>query len=519
MAGCGGNGTEPCGSRAGLVVDDGGGADVASALGSTLRPVQAAGSISSAADAPLPLVEAAPRWRLSRRVFGGFVAMGDAVVLAAVTLLLWKVARVPLVPGVAVVAGFLTLAWLDEHYGPHGTVVPFAATLATWLMTVAAAGGVFLLLDAALGIDAAGWSGLAIWAIGAGVAVLAWRWWMGRRAVAWRRQGHLLLRLAVLAGADWLHSGLGALRGACARDGEARGVVLAGLHEHGDSAIPPGRERWPHLWAEVAAGRVDGVVVALPWSAPDEVAQACRALRGLAVDVWLLPPPDETAALLQGEEVLPGVTLLAVDRRPLADWRGVAKRAEDILLGVSLLVLFAPTLAVVALVVALDSRGPILLRQRRFGYGNAPFEVYKFRTMHHDRGDASGAAATLPGDSRVTRSGRFLRASSLDELPQLFNVLKGEMSLVGPRPHPVGMHIEGRLYHLVAPDYAARHRMKPGITGLAQISGFRGLVDTPEKAHGRLECDLRYIRQWSIAMDLRILWRTVFKGFFGSGAF
>ncbi len=486
------------------------------AHGGELRATAGAAA-GGVAEAPLPLVDAPPRWRLSRRVFGGLVAVGDALVLAAATLVLWKVARVPAVPGLAGVAGFLTLAWVGEHYAPRGTVVRPVATLGAWLLAVAGA-AVVLLLGTVFGADAV-WSGLAAWAIGAGLAVLAWRALLGRRAAAWRRQGHLVVRLAVLAAPDWLHPGLGALRGACARHGEALGVVLAGLHAQGDGALPAGRARWPHLWAEVAAGRVDGVVVALPWSAPEAVAEACRALRGLAVDVWLLPPPDETASLLDGDAVLPGVTLLPVARRPLADWRGVAKRAEDLLLGAVLLVLFAPTMAVVALVVALDSRGPILLRQRRFGYGNAPFDVYKFRTMHHDRGDASGAAATVKGDARVTRSGRFLRASSLDELPQLFNVLKGEMSLVGPRPHPVGMHVQGRLYHLVAPDYPARHRMKPGITGLAQVSGFRGLVDTPEKAHGRLECDLRYIRQWSVAMDLRILWRTVFKGFFGSGAF
>ena len=244
----------------------------------------------------------------------------------------------------------------------------------------------------------------------------------------------------------------------------------------------------------------------------------CRAFRALPVDVWLAAPAGSPAEQA-GNELLPGLRLLLVDRAPLSGWRGVLKRLEDMVLGMLLLALFSPVMLFVGLLVALDSPGPVLLRQRRFGYGNATFDVFKFRTMYHDQGDTTGAKATKPGDRRVTRIGRLLRASSLDELPQLFNVLRGDMSLVGPRPHPVEMHVDGRMYHLVVPDYPLRHRMKPGITGLAQINGFRGLVDTEAKAFGRIELDLRYIREWTVGMDLRILTQTVFKGFFGSGAF
>ena len=129
------------------------------------------------------------------------------------------------------------------------------------------------------------------------------------------------------------------------------------------------------------------------------------------------------------------------------------------------------------------------------------------------------ARATVPGDQRVTRVGRLLRASSIDELPQLFNVLKGEMSLVGPRPHPVEIRVLGVYYYDAVPGYRDRHRMKPGITGLAQVNGYRGLVDTLEKAEGRLAWDLAYVERWSLGMDMRILGRTLVKGFFGPGAF
>lgn len=205
--------------------------------------------------------------------------------------------------------------------------------------------------------------------------------------------------------------------------------------------------------------------------------------------------------------------------RPLAGRRAVAKRAEDLVLASLPLVLLSSVMLVAAVLVASTSRGPVMLRQRRFGYGDVPFMIFKFRTMYDDKGDRTGARATVPGDQRVTRVGRFLRASSIDELPQLFNVLKGEMSLVGPRPHPVEMRVLGVYYYDAVPGYRDRHRMKPGITGLAQVNGYRGLVDTLEKAEGRLAWDLAYVERWSLGMDIRILGRTLVKGFFGPGAF
>lgn len=464
---------------------------------------------AAGAEAPLPLVDAPPRARVSRRLFGGIVLLGDVVVLAAVTLM-GVVALAPLLVALAGGVAFLLMAWVGGHYGPRDSV----ASLVSVLSLGAAATMAAAVLQVAMGTDAASWNGFAVWASAGGAGLLAWRLWLGHCAAVLRLRGELATNLAILG-----DCGVDALQAAVSRDGTAAGVAIFGRHAADASAAPPGRARWPGLWADVAAGHVDGVVIALPWTQGPAMARACQAVRGLAVDVWLVPPPDDPAALLAGEEVLPGVVLLAAERRPLGDWRGVVKRIEDVVLGILLLFLFAAPMVLVALVVAVDSRGPVLLRQRRFGYGNAAFDVFKFRTMYHNLGDASGARATLPGDRRVTRVGRFLRASSLDELPQLFNVLKGDMSLVGPRPHPIDMNIQNRLYHLVAPDYAARHRMKPGITGLAQISGYRGLVDTPEKAHGRLAYDLQYIRNWSVRGDLLILWRTLFKGFFGSGAF
>jgi polysaccharide biosynthesis protein PslA len=185
------------------------------------------------------------------------------------------------------------------------------------------------------------------------------------------------------------------------------------------------------------------------------------------------------------------------------------KWLEDKLIGALLLVFLAPTLAIIAVLIKLDSRGPVFFAQDRFGFNNSVIRVFKFRTMYIHRGDRSGAARTVPNDPRVTRVGRFLRQWSLDELPQLVNVLRGEMSLVGPRPHAIGMRVGDRLYHEAIPGYPHRHRVKPGLTGWAQVNGFRGEVDTLEKARGRVDCDLHYIENWSLWLDLRIILMTV----------
>ena len=166
-------------------------------------------------------------------------------------------------------------------------------------------------------------------------------------------------------------------------------------------------------------------------------------------------------------------------------------------------------MTIVALLIKLDSPGPVLFAQERFGLDNGVIRVFKFRTMYADRGDQSGAQRTVQDDPRVTRIGRILRLLSLDELPQLVNVLRGDMSLVGPRPHAIAMKAGGRLYCDAVERYLHRHRVKPGITGWAQVNGLRGEIDTVEKAQNRVAHDLYYIEHWSPWLDLKILLKTV----------
>ncbi|HET6183247.1 MAG TPA: exopolysaccharide biosynthesis polyprenyl glycosylphosphotransferase [Acetobacteraceae bacterium] len=194
----------------------------------------------------------------------------------------------------------------------------------------------------------------------------------------------------------------------------------------------------------------------------------------------------------------------------LRGWREALKRAEDIALALALLALLWPLMLIVAAWIKLDSPGPVLFRQRRIGLCGREFAVFKFRTMHvADERHAGALTQAVRDDPRVTRAGRFLRRTSFDELPQLFNVLRKEMSVVGPRPHAPGTCAGGRRFEEVVPFYAARHRVRPGMTGLAQVRGWRGETDTAEKIIRRVTSDLEYIRCWSPWLDITLLGRTL----------
>jgi len=196
----------------------------------------------------------------------------------------------------------------------------------------------------------------------------------------------------------------------------------------------------------------------------------------------------------------------------------VAKRLVDIVGAAFGLLALAPLLIGIAIAIKLTSPGPVFFRQKRYGYHNRRFSIFKFRTMHTHLGDSSGTNQTTSNDPRVTKLGRILRKTSLDELPQLINVLKGDMSLVGPRPHVPGMLAGGMLYEQLLPYYFQRHHMRPGITGLAQVNGYRGSTTAPLSAIERLESDLQYIQRWSLWFDIRIIVRTIVQECFsGSG--
>ncbi|WP_051362122.1 exopolysaccharide biosynthesis polyprenyl glycosylphosphotransferase [Solimonas soli] len=267
--------------------------------------------------------------------------------------------------------------------------------------------------------------------------------------------------------------------------------------------------------------RVDLVLIALPDHAETRILELLGQLKSLSVSVALSPCGIELAMpKLPVEYVAGRMPLTLIAERPIRRAGAIAKAAEDYLLGGLLVLLLSPLLALIALAVRLDSPGPILFRQPRHAWNNAEFDVFKFRTMRwNPQGAPQPLRQTERGDPRVTRVGRFLRRTSLDELPQLFNVLRGEMSLVGPRPHAVDMRTEERLGSEIVETYAHRHRVKPGLTGLAQVRGYRGATHTAEQLRRRIEADLEYVEHWSLWLDLQILARTAWIVIRGHNAY
>jgi Undecaprenyl-phosphate glucose phosphotransferase len=250
---------------------------------------------------------------------------------------------------------------------------------------------------------------------------------------------------------------------------------------------------------------IDEIIVALPLMAERRLKEIFDTLKRLPVDLRLSAETLSAAFPVRGIGYVADIPILEIVDRPLKHWSAVIKWVEDKVLASLLLAMLGPAMAIIALLVRLDSPGPIFFVQERFGFSNRAVRILKFRTMYADKGDASGAQRTLRNDPRVTRIGRILRSLSLDELPQLINVLRGDMSLVGPRPHAITMKAGDRLYHDAVKDYLHRHRVKPGITGWAQIHGQRGEIDSIEKARLRVVYDLEYIERWSIWLDLKIL--------------
>ncbi|WP_156254854.1 undecaprenyl-phosphate glucose phosphotransferase [Sandarakinorhabdus oryzae] len=256
-------------------------------------------------------------------------------------------------------------------------------------------------------------------------------------------------------------------------------------------------------------GLIDQVVVALPWAAERRLQDVMARLVLTPVKVRLAPDLVSFTFAHRPVVILGDVPVMTLFERPISGLSGIAKTIEDKLLAALILVAVSPIMLLAALAVRLDSSGPILFRQPREGFNNSTFRCFKFRTMYHDQLEYKNINQASRDDPRITRVGRFLRRTSIDELPQLFNVLMGDMSLVGPRPHAASTRAGGRLFSDVVQSYAARHKVKPGITGWAQVRGWRGETDTEEKLIKRIEHDLYYIENWSIWLDLYILVRTV----------
>jgi Undecaprenyl-phosphate glucose phosphotransferase len=335
----------------------------------------------------------------------------------------------------------------------------------------------------------------------------------------WAQQGRLSRTVAIVGAGE---PGEHLVAKLCTDDGEH--IVIAGVFDDRLNRVP----------AYVAGCRVlgttddlvtltrsapmDEIIIALPLRAEGRIGDIVAKLRPLPVDLRVSIDQIGSFPMRGIGETGSARTIEIIDR-PLKDWGGVVKWLEDQILGALCLILFAPLMALIAVAIRLDSKGPVFFLQDRFGFNNKTIRVFKFRTMHVDKCDQTGATRTVAGDSRVTRIGRFLRKFSLDELPQLINVMRGEMSLVGPRPHVLGMRAGERLYDDAVSDYFLRHRVRPGMTGWAQVNGLRGEIDTLDKARRRVSYDLYYIDHWSLGFDVKILLLTAITIFRGHNAY
>jgi len=265
--------------------------------------------------------------------------------------------------------------------------------------------------------------------------------------------------------------------------------------------------------------RVDDVFIALPWSAENRINEVLNVVQVIPANIHLFPEALRLSLASRQVSAMDGIPVVTMMSKPVSGWGYLVKSALDKTLATIGFIVLLPFLTLVAIAIKLDSKGPILFKQPRLGFNNKIMYIYKFRSMYHDQSDVAADKLATKNDSRITPLGGILRKLSIDELPQLVNVIKGDMSLVGPRPHALKAKAAGHLYHEIVSGYALRHKIKPGITGWAQVSGWRGETDTEEKIIRRVECDLFYMNNWSVLFDLYILLMTVLKVPFHKNAY
>jgi Undecaprenyl-phosphate glucose phosphotransferase len=354
---------------------------------------------------------------------------------------------------------------------------------------------------------------IGVFSVTSAASILLFRWGLRSTLRVLRRRGYNLRYVLVIGAGELarevierLHAHpeaglrvIGALTGDAAQVGR-RVANVPVLGEYGATK------------EMLAKRRVDQVVLALPRGEGDHLEKLLRELDDEFVSVRMVPDLLHVMTLRSSVEDLDGLPTISLRDTPLVGWAAVQKRTFDMAVASLLCVALAPVMAVVALAVWLGSGRPIVYRQERMGLDGRVFGMLKFRTMQHDAEEESGPVWTAPDDPRRTRLGRFLRATSLDELPQLMNVVRGDMSLVGPRPErPVFI----QRFRREIPGYMLRHKVKAGLTGWAQVHGWRG--DT--SLHERIEHDIYYIQNWSLGLDLRILLMTLWRGFVHRNAY
>ncbi|WP_375461188.1 undecaprenyl-phosphate glucose phosphotransferase [uncultured Enterovirga sp.] len=459
--------------------------------------------------------------RLSAVVVTGVVRVVEAAAIAVVGIgvqLAYVSKTTPFdwtyLSAVLAVAALSSLAF--QAVGAY-SISALRSFLVTCLKLTAAWTFVFLAAMAAVFFLKAGEQFSRVWLgswFGIGlVVILAFRFAASMWVATMTRAGRFDRRTAIVGGGEPANEIIRLLQAQ-----PDSGIRIVGVYDDRDDDRSPkvvgGYEKLGQVSDLVEHARrtpLDLVIFTLPISAENRLLQMLGKLWVLPIDIRLSAHASKLRLRPRSYSYVGSVPVLDVFDRPIADWDHVVKWLFDKVVGVAALILCAPILLVAAIAVKLDSKGPILFRQKRYGFNNELVEVLKFRSMRTDAADAAASKLVTRDDPRVTRVGRFLRKTSIDELPQLINVVfKGDLSLVGPRPHALQAKAADRLYDQVVDSYFARHRVKPGITGWAQINGWRGETDTQEKLQRRVEHDLHYIENWSVFFDLYIMLATPF---------
>jgi len=348
------------------------------------------------------------------------------------------------------------------------------------------------------------------WFVAGFALIFGLRLILSRMIRRWARNGRMERRAVIVGGGKAAESLIRSVEQQPYNDIRICGI----FDDRDDRRSPPIVAGYPKLgnvselieFARIA--RIDMLIVSLPITAEARVLSLLKKLWVLPVDIRLSAHSNQLQFRPRSYSFIGSVPMLDILDKPINDWDSVAKRAFDIIFSLIGIVVFSPVMLATAIAIKLDSKGPVLFKQKRHGFNNEIIEVYKFRSMYTDMSDPSAKKSVTRNDPRVTRVGRIIRKTSIDELPQFFNSLFGSLSLIGPRPHAIAAQSHNLLYNEVVDGYFARHRVKPGVTGWAQINGWRGEMDTDEKIRMRTEYDLFYIENWSLLLDLRILFLT-----------
>ncbi len=415
---------------------------------------------------------------------------------------------VPVIVATALLANILFNAVRSHRIVAYRTVVSqLGRVLAAWT-------AVMIVLMVGVFVFKAGdlmsrvW--LATWYVTGAVTLIAFR--LGLRALIqnWTEAGRLKRRTVIVGGGDDAAALIEQINAGANKDINLLGLFDDRVDERSPDWVA-GYQKLGKVSDLIEFARrtpIDLVIVSMPLSAEKRVLDMLTQLWVLPVDIRLSAHMSKLRFTDRAYSYVGEVPVLDMADRPISDWNLIFKWIFDKAVALVALVLLSPVMVITAIAIKLESKGPVFFVQNRHGFNNELIRIYKFRSMRTDMLDASAAKLVTKNDPRVTRVGKIIRKTSIDELPQLFNVLKGELSIVGPRPHALQAKAANQLYYEAVEGYFARHRVKPGITGWAQINGWRGETDTIEKIMQRVNHDLYYIEHWSILLDLYILVMT-----------